>query len=246
MSKESGGIGGILKEFTIIIVGALVASTLLRLFLLQVFAIPSGSMESTLLVGDRVAVQKVQPFQRGDIVVFRDDLEWLGNPDRFSAPAWREALVFVGLMPDQADRYLIKRVLGTEGDHVACCDASGRVSVNGVGLDEGAYLNRASGHQVAASRARFDLVVPAGRIFVMGDNRPNSSDSRCHLLDDRSGVAGLGAFPRLDSVVGTPLATVYPFDRWRGFDVPDVFAGVPAASGVAPDEPVFNEPPLPC
>lgn len=237
---------GVVKEFAIIVVGALIASTLLRLFLLQVFAIPSGSMESTLAVGDRVAVQKVQPFQRGDVVVFRDDLEWLGNPDRFRTPAWREALVFVGLMPDEADRYLIKRVIGVEGDRVACCDAQGRVTVNGVALDEGAYLNHVNGIVVPASRSRFDLVVPAGRIFVMGDNRSNSSDSRCHLLDDSEGAAGLAAFPRSDSVVGTPLATVYPFDRWRGFGVPATFATVPAASGPAPAKPVFHEPASHC
>lgn len=246
MSQESGGFRGIVKEFAIIVVGALIASTLLRLFLLQVFAIPSGSMESTLLIGDRVAVQKVQPFKRGDIVVFRDDLEWLGNPDRFRAPVWREALVFVGLMPDEADRYLIKRVIGTEGDRVVCCDTAGRLSVNGVSLDEGAYLNHVNGVQVPPARTPFDLVVPAGRIFVMGDNRSNSSDSRCHLLDDSDGGDGLSAFPRVDSVVGTPLATVYPFDRWRAFGVPGVFAAVPAASGRAPAKPVFHKPAGPC
>lgn len=247
MSQESGGgVRGFLKEVAIIVVGALVASTLLRLFLLQVFAIPSGSMESTLLVGDRVAVQKVQPFHRGDVVVFRDDAEWLGNPDRFRTPAWQEVLVFVGLMPDEADRYLIKRVIGLEGDRVACCDAQGRVSVNGAALDESGYLNHINGTQVAPSRSTFDLVVPAGRIFVMGDNRANSADSRCHLLDEAAGVPGLAAFPRVDSVVGTPLATVYPFNRWRGFSVPEAFTGIPGAVGPAPAEPVFNQPPGHC
>ncbi len=80
--EPGGGLGGFLKEVTIVVVGAVIASTLIRLLLLQVFSIPSRSMESTLNVADRVAVQKVQPFQRGDVVVFRDDLEWLGNPDR--------------------------------------------------------------------------------------------------------------------------------------------------------------------
>ncbi|HSN44385.1 MAG TPA: signal peptidase I [Propionibacteriaceae bacterium] len=242
MSQESGGVGGALKELAIIVVGALVASTLLRLFLLQVFAIPSGSMETTLSVGDRVAVQKVQPFQRGDIVVFRDDLEWLGNPDRFRTPAWKEALVFVGLMPDESERYLVKRVIGTEGDRVACCDAEGRVTVNGAPLDEDPYLHHINGVQVPASRSPFDVVVPAGRLFVMGDNRSNSADSRCHLTDASAGVAGMGAFPRADAVVGTPLATVYPFDRWRAFAVPETFAAVPGAAAPAPAKPVFHEP----
>ena len=235
-----------LKELTIIVVGALVASTLLRLFLLQVFAIPSASMESTLLVGDRVAVQKVQPFHRGDVVVFRDDLEWLGNPDRFKAPLWREALVFVGLMPDESEQYLIKRVIGLPGDRVACCDVGGRVSVNGVSIDESAYLNHIGGVQVVPSRVPFDLVVPAGRIFVMGDNRGNSADSRCHLIDDSAGAPGLAAFPRTDSVIGSALVTLYPFDRWRGYSTPDAFAAVPDASEAAPKDPVFHEPPAPC
>ena len=95
--ERGGGLGGFLKEVTIVVVGALIASTLLRLLLLQVFSIPSRSMESTLEVGDRVAVQKVQPFQRGDVVVFRDDLEWLGNPDMFSQEPWQDVLVFIGL-----------------------------------------------------------------------------------------------------------------------------------------------------
>lgn len=246
MPRQSGGIRAILKEFAIIVVGALVASTLLRLFLLQVFAIPSGSMESTLGVGDRVAVQKVAGFQRGDIVVFRDGLEWLGNPDRFRVPVWREALVFVGLMPDEADRYLIKRVIGVAGDRVACCDGSGRITVNGVALDESAYLNVVNGVPVEPSLVPFDLVVPEGRIFVLGDNRPNSSDSRCHLLDEQAGVAGLGAFPRVESVVGTPMANIYPFYRWRGFGTPAAFAAIPDATQPAPAKPVFHVPAAHC
>lgn len=246
MAKESGGLVSLLKEVTIVVVAALVISTLVRLFLVQVFSIPSVSMEPTLLIGDRVAVQKVVPFQRGDVVVFRDDLEWLGNPDRFKAPAWREALVFIGVVPDESERYLIKRVIGTEGDHVTCCDASGRVQVNGVALDETAYLNHSGGQQVAPSRVPFDLVVPAGRIFVMGDNRPNSADSRCHLLDATSGAPGESAFPRKDSVVGSTVLTLFPFDRARTFSVPDAFASVPAASGTPPAKPVFAGEPGHC
>ena len=126
---QPGGLGSFLKEVTIVVVGALIASTLLRLLLLQVFSIPSRSMEETLNVGDRVAVQKVQPFQRGDVVVFRDDLEWLGNPDRFGQEPWQDLLVFIGLTPDPSANHLVKRVIGVEGLRVA--DASVMPTVPG-------------------------------------------------------------------------------------------------------------------
>lgn len=242
MSEEKGsGLGGFLKEIAIVVIGALIASTLLRLFLVQVFSIPSRSMESTLNVGDRVAVQKVQPFQRGDVVVFRDDLEWLGNPDRFSRPPWQDVLVFVGLMPDESAGHLVKRVIGTAGDHVVCCDAQDRITVNGAALDEAEYLYTDQGFGLDdPSQYPFDVVVPAGRIFVLGDHRSASADSRCHLDQTVFGVRHLGGFPSTDSVVGAAAATIFPFDRWRGYGTPATFAGVPAPSGTAPAEPVVT------
>ncbi|MFP5415428.1 MAG: signal peptidase I, partial [Actinomycetes bacterium] len=216
------------------------ASTLLRLLLVQVFSIPSRSMESTLNVGDRVAVQKVQPFQRGDVVVFRDDLEWLGNPDRFSNEPWQDVLVFIGLMPDASSNHLIKRVIGVEGDRVVCCDADDRITVNGVALDESAYLYRdPSGHQDAPSQFSFDVTVPEDRIFVLGDHRSASADSRCHLSEKVLGVDHLGGFPSTSSVVGASAFTLFPFDRWRGFAVPATFESVPSASGPPPGVPVL-------
>lgn len=247
MAEDQGsGLGGFVKEVAIVVVGALVASTLLRLLLVQVFSIPSASMESTLNVGDRVAVQKVQPFQRGDVIVFRDDLEWLGNPDRFATEPWQDALVFIGLMPDTSSSHLVKRVIGVEGDHVVCCDTDGRLTVNGAALDESSYLYQPDGQPDEPSMFPFDVTVPQGRIFVMGDHRSASADSRCHLDEEVWGTRHLGGFPSRDSVVGAAAFTLFPFDRWRGYATPATFAAVPAASAPAPAEPVLVGEAPPC
>lgn len=243
--KESkgGGVLGFLRESAIVIVGALIASTLLRMFLIQVFVIPSGSMENTLLVGDRVAVQKVVPFQRGDIVVFRDDYGWLPTV-RGSDDWWKSALTFVGLLPDESQNYLIKRVIGVAGDHVKCCDTLGRITVNDTPLEESAYLytDPTTGQQVKPSDYTFDVIVPQDKVFVMGDHRNDSQDSRCHLAASYNGVAGGMAFIRTSAIVGTGVATVFPFDRIGGHPGPDAFASVPAPSGSPPAAPVITGP----
>ena len=247
--RAGGGVLGFLREIAIVVVGALIASTLLRMFLLQVFVIPSGSMENTLLIGDRVAVEKVVPFQRGDIVVFRDDLGWLPTVGEQRQTWAQAALTFLGLLPDESRNYLIKRAVGLPGDHVQCCDDQGRLLVNGQPLDEASYLfiDPQTGEQAKPSEMVFDLVVPQGKVFVMGDHRNESADSRCHLAEDYNGVLGARAFVREESIVGAGVATVFPFDRISGHGRPATFVTVPAASGTPPAAPVINgEPPPPC
>lgn len=224
------------KEISIVVVGALIASTLLRLFLAQMFVIPSGSMENTLLVRDRVMVQKVAGWERGDVVVFRDTQQWLVSTPEELGPI-RQTLVFLGLAPDESTNHLIKRVVGMPGDRVQCCDAQGRLAVNGYPLDETSYLyTGADGRQVKASDFEFHVVVPKGRIFVMGDHRNNSQDSRCHLNDPGDGApAGSAAFVPTANVVGSTVAVVFPFHRWRVVTRPASFAGVPPPAKPAPE-----------
>ena len=177
---------GAAGEVLVVLSMALLLSLLIKTFLVQAFFIPSTSMENTLLVGDRVLVSKLTPgvFQlhRGDVVVFKDPGGWLTSEE--SAPAeqaggvggtLRNALSFVGLLPQDAGEHLIKRVIGMGGDHVQCCDAQGRVQVNGVAVDETPYLVPGA----APSDKQFDVTVPYGYLWVMGDNGRSRPTPAC-------------------------------------------------------------------
>jgi signal peptidase I len=201
---------------------ALTISVLIKTFLVQAFFIPSGSMENTLMLNDRVLVNKLvdQPdeIHRGDVVVFRDPGGWL--PADAAAPTGvvgglRKALVFVGLAPAAGQQDLIKRVVGVGGDKVACCDSAAHVTVNGLPLTETYLFPSDLG---APSSEDFSVTVPAGRLWVMGDHRSASLDSRAHQR------AGSGdAFVPVDDVVGRAFALVWPLDRARRFHPPDTF-----------------------
>jgi signal peptidase I len=232
---------GFLKELAIVLIGAVIVSSVLRAFVGQMFIIPSESMENTLLEGDRVVVQKISDFDRGDVVVFRDPGGWLSDPVADPGPFDR-VLEFVGVPTQSTPGHLIKRVIGLPGDTVECCDKDNRVTVNGYSLDESAYLYVDSDDvQINPSDVRFKVVVPADRIFVMGDHRDVSADSRCHLSDlSTNGRKGEVAFVPIEYVVGPAFAIAAPFDRTSRLHRPAVFVRVPDATEPARNRAVIE------
>ena len=183
--------GSLIREFPILIIVALAVSIVIKTFLVQFFFIPSGSMENTLQVNDRVAVNKV-PFigksiNRGDVVVFRDPDNWLPEPyvgdrNKYFAIV-KDALVAVGVLPNPTKQYLVKRVIGVVGDKVECCSKKEKLMINGVEIDE-PYIFAGN----IPSDTKFNVTVPAGKVWVMGDHRGASADSRFHQDDINNGM----------------------------------------------------------
>ncbi|PNL17833.1 signal peptidase I [Micrococcus sp. FDAARGOS_333] len=215
-------VGPTLRQVLVIVAVVLLLTGLMRLFLVRIYHIPSESMEDTLQVGDRVAVSLLVPqvldLRRGDVVVFRDTKGWLpAVPD--DGPL-TSVLRIAGLVPEPADENVVKRVVGLPGDHVCWEPGDAGLTVNGVEVTE-PYLFAGD----APSVEPFDVVVPAGRLWVLGDHRSRSADSRAH--QDGPGAG----FVSVDDLVGRAEARVWPVSRWgsAGSD-PDTFAGVPEAS----------------
>ncbi|MFJ3234818.1 signal peptidase I [Streptomyces sp. NPDC086787] len=215
------------REIPLLVGVAVLIALVLKTFLVQAFVIPSGSMEQTIRVGDRVLVDKFTPWfgsepKRGDVVVFRDPGGWLKDEkttkknDPVVVKQIKEGLSFIGLLPSDDEKDLIKRVIGVGGDHVKCCDTQGRVTVNGVPLTEGDYLFPGN----APSDTPFDITVPQGRLWVMGDHRGNSADSRFHQDTDYGGTVSL------DSVVGRAMVIGWPVGHWTRLSEPKTFASV--------------------
>ena len=227
----------LLRELVLVVVGALVVSALLRAFVGQMFVIPSASMQNTLLERDRVVVEKITDVHRGEVVVFEDPAHWLPDEPEGGRSRLDRVLDLVGVPTASSPGHLIKRVIGMPGDTVVCCDDAGRITVNGRALDETSYLyTNPSGEQVAPSDVVFSVVVPRDRIFVMGDHRDLSADSRCHLSDASPDGAGQTAFVPLSDVVGPAFAIVSPLDRAHRLPVPQTFTDVPAPARPAPSE----------
>ncbi len=218
--RKVGQSSSLMRELPILVFVALALALLIKTFLVQAFFIPSDSMENTLLQGDRVLVNKFASHfgdvKRGEVVVFRDPGGWLpaGADDESGNPIARgvkDVFVFVGLLPSSSEKDLIKRVIGVPGDKVACC-TGGKVTVNGIPLDE-PYVYPGD----KPSDRQFSVTVPPNRLWVMGDHRSLSADSRVHMSDP-----GNGTIPE-DNVVGRAFVLVWPFDRWSTLGVPDTF-----------------------
>jgi signal peptidase I len=211
-----------LLELILVLVVALAVSMLVRAFVAQAFYIPSSSMADTLQEDDWILVSKVgyhfRSPQRGDVVVFQDPGDWLDQPVEASNPV-RQALEFVGIAPDSSEGDLVKRVIGVGGDTVTCCDAQGRVRVNGVPLDE-KYLAPGDepGDAPVGCSGEFEAQVPLGYLWVMGDHRSVSSDSRCQR--------DLAQFVPEENVHGRTVAVIWPVSAWALVDRPDTFDAV--------------------
>jgi len=215
-----------LRDVVVIVVIALLVSFLVKTFLVRSFYIPSASMAQTLLVDDRILVDEITPrfgpYERGDVVVFRDPGGWLPPSQEPPRPAIVEAgewlLSLVGLSAPDSDDHLIKRVIGLPGDKVSCCNDLGQMSVNGVPIKE-PYLKLPAG--APASATDFSVTVPKGTIWVMGDNRNDSKDSRYN------GDTPSKGFVPLSDVTGRAFVISWPSSRWTWLDDhPEVFAGV--------------------
>ncbi|MDR6977614.1 signal peptidase I [Streptomyces sp. 3330] len=209
------------KELPILIGIALVLALLIKTFLVQAFSIPSASMENTLKEGDRVLVDKLTPWfgsepERGEVVVFHDPDNWLAGEATVDPNAFQTVLSWIGLMPSAEEKDLIKRVIGVGGDTVAC-KGTGPLTVNGKALNEPYVYPGNTPCSQDDQGGQFSVKVPKGFIWVMGDHRQNSRDSRYNQSDKNHGMVPV------DQVVGRAVVKAWPLTRWGTLPVPDTF-----------------------
>jgi signal peptidase I len=199
---------GFWREMPILVIVAIVVAVVVRAFVLQTFYIPSESMQTTLEINDRVLVNKlVYDFRsphRGEVIVFKAPVSWRSDP---------------------AEEDFIKRVIGTGGDHIVCCDSQQRMTVNGQPLDEPYLYHDSTGLADLPSEEPFDVTVPAGRLWMMGDHRSHSGDSRQNFI--RSHDTTVATIDE-NAVVGRAFVVFWPFGHASWLDVPKTFAKVPA------------------
>ncbi|MFE6976890.1 signal peptidase I [Streptomyces sp. NPDC057682] len=220
------------KELPLLIGIALILALLIKTFLVQAFSIPSDSMQNTLQRGDRVLVDKLTPWfgsepERGEVVVFHDPGGWLEDSQTPEPNVVQKFLSFIGLMPSAEEKDLIKRVIAVGGDTVEC-KKNGPVTVNGKALDDKSYIFE--GNTPCNDEPFGPIKVPKGRIWVMGDHRQNSLDSRYHQE-----LPGGGTVSN-DEVVGRAFVIAWPVNRWATLPIPKTFdqPGINAAMGLAP------------
>lgn len=210
-SKKPKKQPSLLRELVTVVGTALILSILVRTFLIQAFYVPSSSMEDTLQENDRIIVSKISTqltgVDRGNVVVFHDPGGWLGEgfPNPYDTPVGR-VLQAIGIVPANSGNDLVKRIIGVGNDTVECCDTQGRIIVNGVGIDE-SYIKEGS----ATDQVIFTVLVPESHLFVMGDNRGNSEDSRFHL--DKN----YGMVPE-EEVIGRVAMRIWPIGRIGGIE----------------------------
>ena len=222
------------QETILLLVVALGLAILIKAILVQAFYIPSESMEPGLVRNDRILVEKVSYWfggspERGDVVVFKDPGDWLNAAESIGPPnAVTKLMAKIGLYPSGG--HLVKRVIGVAGDTIKCCDAKGRVMVNGVPLDEKDYARKGGaecfGPMIGCNWEAGP--VPEGTIFVMGDNRSHSADSTVHMC--REGATDCvegGEYVPVDLVVGKVFVLLWPRQHFSWLDRPDSFADVP-------------------
>ncbi|WP_415923775.1 signal peptidase I [Streptomyces scabiei] len=224
------------KELPILVGIALVLALLIKTFLVQAFSIPSDSMQNTLQEGDRVLVDKLTPWfgsepERGEVVVFHDPDGWLRGEPTLEPNAVQRVLGWIGLMPSAEEKDLIKRVVGVAGDTVEC-NGTGPLKVNGKALNEPYVYPGNTPCTVDDTGGQFKVKVPEGKIWVMGDHRQNSLDSRYHQNDSNKGMVPVS------QVVGRAIVVAWPPTRWSTLPIPDTFdqnlsAAAPGALGLA-------------
>ena len=207
-NKKRPSIG---RELLTVVGTALVLSILVRTFLIQAFYVPSASMEDTLQENDRIIVSKISTrftgIDRSNVIVFHDPGGWLGEgfPNPYDTPVGR-VLQAVGIVPSNSGNDLVKRVIGVANDQVECCDSSGRVTVNGVAIAD-SYMKEG----ITSDQVTFSVLVPEGNVFVMGDNRGNSEDSRFHL-DKNNGMVPV------EEIIGRVAMRIWPISRIGGIE----------------------------